>query len=119
MLTYSHIQVEASMCLWEAMLDSYVDGTLNPSLLDGFENWGTATMRHACIYAGPGADKLWNELTTAEQARLIPFDWEFCALLVGQSQFADEVLTLPTIEAIRSHLAKTTTTMLTCANPKG
>lgn len=49
---YSSLEVEAALCLYEAMLDARLEGT-SPAIVAAFENSGSATMRsHAVNLAG-------------------------------------------------------------------
>ena len=98
------IEVEASMCVWEAILNMSIYG-LPPALREAWDNYGTVTLRWACIYAGPAVNALWGELTPDEQEELIPYDWEFCVVVAHMSGFDGERLVLPTVQDIRKRIA--------------
>lgn len=71
----THLQCEAALCIWEAMLENVV--RQSPQLKRAFETYGTVEMRHCAIRLAPLACKVWDLMTEDEQQDLIPYDWEF------------------------------------------
>lgn len=100
------IEVEASMCLWEALIDMVQRDQLPADLDEIWGDVGSGTIRWACITAGAGVDALWQQLTEDERENLIPFDWSFCPLVARLSTFdsTTDQLVLPTITELRAHL---------------
>jgi len=84
--TYITRHVEASLCLWEAMLEQR---DAKPDLNAAFEAWGTVEMRHLAIRLGPVIDKAWASLTDREQFDCVPYDWEFVAECCTQMTFGN------------------------------
>ncbi|WP_266031247.1 hypothetical protein [Brucella intermedia] len=71
----THLQCEAALCIWEAMLENVV--RQSPQLKRAFETYGTVEMRHCAIRLAPLACKVWDLMTEDERENLIPYDWEF------------------------------------------
>lgn len=52
--TFTTLQVEAALCLYEAMLDARLEGT-SPAISEAFAAAGSATMRHHAMTLAPFA----------------------------------------------------------------
>lgn len=68
------LRAEASLCLWEAMLE---DRHPIPDLDKIWTEQGTVTMRHYAIGLADEVLATWDLLTEDQQQDLIPYDWEF------------------------------------------
>ncbi|MEY9719258.1 hypothetical protein ABIA22_001748 [Sinorhizobium fredii] len=93
--TYTHLHMEAALCLWEAMLDVNMRGwardpenldyqtrpePLTGNAADLYAAWqrvGTVEMRHAAIHLADFMLKTWDAMTEDEREECIPYDWEF------------------------------------------
>ncbi|MBD9511935.1 hypothetical protein IB265_34870 [Ensifer sp. ENS10] len=98
---YTHLQVEAALCLWEAMLEANTRGwsrdpenerrdtTLGPlpdraaSFYQTWRNVGAVAMRHMAIHLAEHLCDTWDAMTQAEQEECIPYDWEFAPAFLG------------------------------------
>ena len=76
--TFTHLHVEASLCLWEALLE--LESSLNEKLNAIYfhmHDIGSCQARSNCIDLGPWIDDVWQGLGEDVQQTLIPYDWEF------------------------------------------
>lgn len=93
--TYSRDEMEAALCLWEAMLD--LRGKL-PKLNAEFENHGAWAMRTTAIDLAAHCEQVWKELTNNEDDT-VTFDWEFCPEYIAVWVEAD-CLKLPIADCV-------------------
>lgn len=68
------LRAEASLCLWEAMLESRES---LPALDRTWLLQGTVQMRHHAIDLADEVLATWDLLTEDQQQELTPYDWEF------------------------------------------
>lgn len=80
--TFTRLEMEAAMCLWEAFCELAYDSEPKGELRDIAhalrENYGTVTMRHACLLAAPAALALYDRMTEDDKDRFFgwAYDWE-------------------------------------------
>ena len=96
--TYTHLNMEAGLCLWEAMLDANsaafqkdpsARSDAEETLLECWENLGYAEMRMKCIELIPLLEEIWAELpdTIKDSSS---FDWDFCPIFVQVTNWLAE-----------------------------
>ncbi|MDX0893661.1 hypothetical protein GOE07_22475 [Sinorhizobium medicae] len=103
--SYSHLHVEAALCLWEAMCEANQRGwerdpenerrkkrlkPLTGNAAAFYETWrnvGAIAMRHMAIYLADDMLKTWDSMTEAEQEELFPYDWEFAPAFLAIIQW--------------------------------
>jgi hypothetical protein len=76
--TYTTIEVEAALCLWEAALDLREKCKPLATVWDGV---GAFEMRHRVMALVPHAERIWAALGDAQHD--IVYDWEFCPLIIS------------------------------------
>jgi hypothetical protein len=101
---YTTLEMEAALCVWEAMLDrKAADKPFHgDGLLAFWERRGTVETRHAAIPVAQFALKVFDALGGAdaiEALDLIPYDWAFIPAVVNLVTWEAEGPSLPTIEA--------------------
>lgn len=71
--TWTEIEIEASLCLWEAF--NAEDNEHTNALR---ENWGSVTVRHDCIHAAKPFLAIYDSLTKDDPDRFDgwAYDWE-------------------------------------------
>lgn len=92
---FTVLQVEAALCLWEAMCEANTRGwgrdpenerrdtSLAPlpnnaaAFYETWRNVGAVVMRHMAISMAAHMCLTWDAMTEAEREELIPYDWEF------------------------------------------
>lgn len=90
--TYSTLQAEAAMCLWEAMLE----GRDSLRVLDEvWQDVGTVQMRHFAIELSPYVCQVWDTLSEDERESCIPYDWEFVPALLKHIEWENHRPVLP------------------------
>jgi hypothetical protein len=78
-MTYTHDQVEAALCLWEAVLERRSDNAIDAA----FERHGAWALRQAVMSMAHHCDDVWLALTDLGNDDRVTFDWEFCPAYVA------------------------------------
>lgn len=87
-LAFTHLQMEAALCIWEAMIDRRREDADGSTSLDRtWSAFGTVHMRHVSIALAPMACQVWAALSEDQRETLIPYDWEFMPRFVGCLDF--------------------------------
>jgi hypothetical protein len=76
--TYTTLEVEAALCLWEAALDLREKCKPLAMIWDGV---GAFEMRHRVMALVTDAERIWVALGDAQDD--IVFDWEFCPTFIS------------------------------------
>jgi hypothetical protein len=82
--TYSHLAVEASLCLWEAINELTLTRRNVAKAADlraARESFGTNELRQWCIHHGQWASDVWHALPEDDRD-MMSFDWEFCPAII-------------------------------------
>jgi hypothetical protein len=78
-MNYTHQHVEAALCLWEAVLESRNDATIDAA----FERHGAWALRQAMMDMSHHCDDVWLALTDLGNDDRVSFDWEFCPAFIA------------------------------------
>lgn len=106
--TYNTLQVEAALCVWEAMLETRQSRAVMDFLWDGV---GTSQMRHHAISIGVWAEQVFVRAKADHGANVfdaIAYDWEFipaALLLVTFNATNREGVHMPDIKQAADKLA--------------
>jgi hypothetical protein len=77
--TFTTLDVEAALCLWEAALDLREKCKPLATLWDGV---GAFEMRHRVMELVPHAERIWIALGDEQQD--LVYDWEFCPAFISE-----------------------------------
>lgn len=81
-VSFKEIDMEAAMCLWEAMLDlREKDDTVNAA----FEAHGSVALRHSVMTLVDDCQKEWEALSEEERVHFLPYDWEWCPKFLAKN----------------------------------
>jgi hypothetical protein len=83
MTTYDEADMEAAMCLWEAVLEERED------YKDTFEAVGTCEVRTQIVYTVKASQDLWVWMQE-RGLEIEPYDWEFCPWFIKEFLVWDE-----------------------------
>lgn len=87
-LTFTHLQMEAALCVWEAMIDRRREDADGSTDLDRtWSKFGAVHMRHVSIALAQMACQVWDALSEDQRETLIPYDWEFMPRFVSCVDF--------------------------------
>lgn len=86
--TYTHLEVEAALCIWEALIDFHAKNNSPLTELVGLEFYwdqmGTAQVRDDAIRLAESLERVWIGLSSDEQELFAPFDWDFTPWFLDQ-----------------------------------
>lgn len=94
--TYTALQAEAALCLWEAMIDARMTSTL-PALDSAWEAAGAATMRHHALALAPFALAVYDALP-AEARECVAYDYEIIPAVLAVVRWSGAGYALPPVE---------------------
>ncbi len=80
-MNYTHDQVQAALCLWEAVLEASRND--DAAITAAFELHGAWAMRDAVMGMAHHCDDVWLALTDLGNDDRVTFDWEFCPAYVA------------------------------------
>lgn len=89
---YTHLEMEAALCVWEAINDRTVCGSddmvaKHPELNECRENWGSVSLRHASIHIGKFFLTVYDLLD--EKVRdAFSYDWEIIPAMLDHVDWA-------------------------------
>lgn len=100
-MTHSALEMEAALCLWEAMIDSRMESTL-PALEQAFAATGTHAMRQQAIALAPFVLQVYNALPAAVRNAPIGYDYDIVPAILATLQWDDgRAVTPPAADAAR------------------
>lgn len=111
--SYTHLEVEAALCVWEYLNDVTL---LDPSRQDPQwvalrESVGSVELRHASIEIGIWALKVYDLCTERDPSFFdgLAYDWEVVPAIVDRCRDEDGlplIHSLPSVEATAMHVAR-------------
>lgn len=75
---FTEIEVEAALCLWEAVLDKRQDERID----EAFSNHGAFAMRGFAMGWVKHSERMWKALGDASDG--VTYDWEYCPFYIDQ-----------------------------------
>jgi hypothetical protein len=84
--SFSRDEMEAALCLWEAMLELREK---LPRLDAEFDAHGQWAMRQAAIALAPHSEQVWQVISDNGNDDTVTYDWEFCPEYISVWAAAD------------------------------
>lgn len=110
---YTHLQVEAALCVWEYLNDvTLLDlSREDPQWVELRESVGSVELRHASIEIGIWALKVYDACTERDPSFFdgLAYDWEIIPAIVDRCRDADGdpvIRDFPPVEATAMHVAR-------------
>lgn len=112
--SYSHLEVEAALCVWEYLNDVTLldQSRQDPQWVELREDVGSVALRHASIEIGKWALKVYDVCTRHDPSFFdgLAYDWEVIPAMVDRCRGLDGRPAIhegcfPSIEATASHVA--------------
>lgn len=94
--TYSALQAEAALCIWEAMLDARLESS-SPAITAAFEAGGTVTMRHHALALSTFALAVHDALPDDVREAPLAYDYEIIPAILNAVQWTGAGYVLPPV----------------------
>lgn len=105
MRTYNNLQVEAALCVWEAMLEMRAS---NAAMNATWEMHGTVTMRHHAMDIGVWVEAAYEDIRDESDATDhwggCSYDWEIVPAILSFIEWGEHGPRLPAAETFRPAL---------------
>lgn len=102
--TFTPLQMEAALCLWEAMLDARLESTL-PAMDAAFEAGGSHTMRQHAIALVPFVLNVRDALPESLREGAYGFDYQIVPAILTRVIWVGSGYVLPPLESAVADVA--------------
>ena len=89
MTTLTHLQAEAALCLWEAMMEMRDEPEAPEGMDQRWTDIGTVDMRHIAIDLAPFVCEVYDAMPK-EAKECVPYDWEVVPAILRTVRFTSD-----------------------------
>lgn len=97
-MNYTHQQVEAALCLWEAVLEANRKG--DEAILAAFERHGAWSLREAVMNMAHHCDDVFLMFSDLGNDDRVTFDWEFCPAYIAHCVDWEHCTLMPVTDCV-------------------